>query len=137
MFQLVIEHQGGVDVTTHPSREVALAELVALLHGIGCDYRVIQATWEHSSYDLVTQHHVATAHDVFPPVCGHAVIEEICACGHTERDHDDAGCTAWMLRAGRPVACQCRDYRPISDEPTLFDDHAAAQDASAPARAAS
>ena len=103
MFQLVIEHQGGVDVTTHPSREVTLGELVAFLNGIGCDYRVIQATWEHSSYDLVTQHHLATAHDVSPPVCGHAVIEEICACGHTERDHDDAGCTflkRWLLVDG-------------------------------------
>ncbi len=49
MFHLVIDYGAAVDVTDHPSREVALGALFKHLDTIDCDYRVTQASWEYSN----------------------------------------------------------------------------------------
>jgi hypothetical protein len=120
MFHLVIDYGAAVDITEHPSREVALAELLKLLDTIDCNYRVTQATWEHSSYELLDRAAIAD-HGRAAPLAGHAVIEEVCGCRHCLNDHDEGGCTVQAIVEGRLVTCDCPAYQPITDEPTLFD----------------
>lgn len=124
MFHLVIDYQATIDITAHPSREVALGELLKFLDKADCDYRVTQATWEHSSYALL---HRAQVDDMLETGrCGQAVIEEICGCQHTNTEHDESGCLAQILAAGQVVGCGCPAYRPITGEPALFDIHSPA-----------
>ena len=138
MFHLVIDHQGVVDVTAHPSREMALSELLKILDRIDCDYRVIQASWDHSSYELLDRALLADPHGPRPLATGQAAIEQICGCQHSTADHDEAGCTVEMLVAGRVVECECRAYRPVAGEPTLFDIHSGEhRDSNSSIRAAS
>ncbi len=107
----------SLGLTDHPSREVALSALLKHLGTIDCDYRVTQASWEHSSYELLDRAAIAD-HGRAAPAAGHAVIEEVCGCG--DKHHED-GCTAEAITGGRFTRCGCPAYRPITGEPALFD----------------
>ena len=121
MFNLVINYQDSLAVTAHPSREVALGELLRFLDSVDSDYRVAQASWEHSSYKILDNAQAADFLDTRPLVTGHAVIEESCACQHPHDEHDEGGCTTQAHTAGRLTRCACPAYQPITGEPALFD----------------
>jgi hypothetical protein len=120
VFHLIIDYRAAVDVTKHPSREVAHGALLKHLDRIDCDYRVTQAGWEHSSYELLTRCDVVK-HGRAAPIAGHAVIEEVCACEDPVTEHEQNGCAAWKFIDGLLTRCGCRAYRPITGEPALFD----------------
>ena len=107
MFRLTIELPPHVTVQTHPNRELARAELLDCLTAAGLPYRTAAASWAYTSYTITAR--------------GHAVIEEICGCEHTEDEHHDNGCTFTSFECGRRVACPCPRYAPVPDAPTLFD----------------
>ena len=110
MFALTIEHLDTTAVTTHPSREAAHAPLLKILDETGRDYRVTPASWTHTGYEILG-----------PCGSGRAAIDELCACTHTGNQHEDAICTSYSFSAGRLVECGCTGYRPMCDDPTLFD----------------
>ncbi len=113
MFTLTIHDTDTTVVSTHPSREVAYAELVTFVEATGHRLHVTVASWTHTRY------HVITAHPA-EQVCGHAVIDELCACEHAEHEHDETGCTAMTVELGRLTQCGCIHHRPVSGEPPLF-----------------
>jgi hypothetical protein len=113
MFALNINHPHVTSMTTHPSRETALGQLDQFLDGTDHRPRVVAATWTHASYEILG----ATGNRVI----GHAVIDELCACAHPERDHEETGCTAISLDAGPVAECRCTGHRPLSGDPALFD----------------
>ena len=133
MFHLAIDHHASIDTTTHPNREVALGELVKFLDKIDCDYRVSQATWEHSTYEVLHRADLTDTQCSAPAVVGHAVIQEICECADPFDDHDESGCNALKTINGRLTRCPCPPaHRPQTSEATLFDDHPPAATACGP-----
>jgi hypothetical protein len=88
MFALTIEADDTTSVTTHPSREVAYAELVTFLESSGHPWRIAHASSTHSRFAIGE------------PSTGHAVIDELCACAHTEREYDESGCTVMEFQTG-------------------------------------
>jgi hypothetical protein len=121
MFQLAINHGASVSVTTHPSREVAFTELLAYLVGADYQYRITQASWTHSSYELFSGPESQVPDELVRSCAGTAVIEEICGCGDAEDQHEQAGCAAIYIVEGRLVTCGCPGYQPVTGDPTLFD----------------
>jgi hypothetical protein len=111
MFTLTIAHPQTSAVTAHPSREVALAELHRFLQSTGHRHRVVTAAWTHADYEIVG----GGGHTV-----GRAAIDEICACGHTARDHEEIGCTAISFEAGPFAECSCEGHRAATTEANLF-----------------
>jgi hypothetical protein len=116
MFELLIDQRGRVTVTAHPSREAALTALLRFLAADGGDYRVTEASREHSSYQLFARPYAGGR----TRATGRALIDEICACGHPFTEHDEDGCAVLPAR-GELVGCRCRGYRPVPRDPTLFD----------------
>jgi hypothetical protein len=94
--------------------------LLKHLDAIDCDYRVTQAKWEYSSYELLDRAAIADGGRA-APAAGHAVIEEVCGCGDSVDEHNEDGCTAEAITDGRLTRCGCPAYRPITGEPALFD----------------
>jgi hypothetical protein len=113
MFTLAIADADTTTVSTHPSREVAYAELVAFAEATGHRLHVTAASWTHTRYRITTG-------CSGEPVYGHAVIDELCACEHTEREHDETGCTAMQMRSSRIAQCPCAHHQPVCGEPSLF-----------------
>ena len=113
MFTLTIHDGDTTIVSTHPSREVAYAELVTFVEATGHRLHVTFASWTHTRY------HVITAHPA-EPVYRRAVIDELCACEHAEHEHDETGCTAMTVGLGRLAQCACIHHRPVCGEPSLF-----------------
>jgi hypothetical protein len=114
MFRLTIDLSPALTVSVHPSREVARAELLRFFTETGQAYRVTEAGWRHTCYDIV-----ARADD--QALLGRAVIDEVCGCDHTHHEHDEVGCTVTVLAHGRVADCNCRGYEPVPGDPTLFD----------------
>lgn len=114
MFRLTIDLPPAPTISVHPSREAARAELLRFFTETGQAYRVTEAGWTHTSYDIV-------AHSDPQPLLGRAVIDEVCACDHTNHEHDDIGCTVTVFQQGRLADCECRGYKPVSADPPLFD----------------
>jgi hypothetical protein len=112
MFAVTINHPHVTSMTTHPSRETALGQLDQFLDATDHRPRVVAATWTHARYEIL-------GHG--DHVVGHAAIEEICACTHPARDHDETGCTAASFVADRYIECRCAGHRPLSGDPALFD----------------
>ena len=111
MFALTINHPHISSMTTHPSREVALGQLNRFLDATDHRPRVVTATWTHSSYEIL-------GHGV--QIVGHAAVDEICACTHTARDHEEMGCTAISFDGGPIAECRCAGHRPVNNEADLF-----------------
>jgi hypothetical protein len=111
MFALTINHAVTSVETTHASRDVAYAELVAFVEAAGHGLRVEAATWTGANYHIL-------GHDEH--VIGRAALDEICACTHTERDHAATGCTAISFDAGPFAECGCTGHRPVDTEADLF-----------------
>jgi hypothetical protein len=114
MFRLTIDLPPAPTASIHPSREAARAELLRYFTETGQAYRVTEAGWTHTCYDIV-------AHSDGQPLLGRAVIDEVCACDHAHHEHDDVGCTVTVLEQGRVADCECRGYEPVPGDPTLFD----------------
>jgi hypothetical protein len=53
MFRLTIDLAPAATVRIHPSRELARAELLGFFDQTGHAYRVTDASWTHTSYDIV------------------------------------------------------------------------------------
>jgi hypothetical protein len=96
-----------------PSREAARADVLRFFIETGRSYRVAEAGWTHTRYDIV-------AHPEDKALLGRAVIDEVCACEHTHLEHDDVGCTVTVIERGRPAECECRGYEPVPGDPMLF-----------------
>jgi hypothetical protein len=111
MFVLRLNHPHTSSVTHHPSREVALVCLHCFLESTGHRLHVATATWTHARYEILDQ---------CDHVVGHAAVDEICACTHIARDHEETGCTAISFDAGPVAECRCPGHRPVSGEPSLF-----------------
>jgi hypothetical protein len=114
MFRLTIDLPPALTVSVHPSREVARTELLRFFTETGQAYRVTEAGWTHTRYDIV-------AHPEGQPLLGRAVIDEVCACDHAHHEHDDVGCTVTVFQQGRVADCECRGYEAVPGDPTLFD----------------
>jgi hypothetical protein len=117
MFALTINHPKTSAETTHASRDVAYAKLVAFLAATGHGLRVEAATWTRANYQIL-------GHD--DRIVGHAAIDEICACTHAERDHAETGCAAISFDAGPFAECGCTGHRPVDAEADLFPSEAPA-----------
>jgi hypothetical protein len=115
MFALTINHPGASLLTTHSGRDVAYAALVTFVEARGHGLRVEAATWTRANYQIL-------GHD--DRVLGHAAIDEICACTHTEREHAETGCTAISFGAGPFAECECTGHRPVDAEADLFSSEA-------------
>jgi hypothetical protein len=111
MFTLAIADADTTTVSTHPGRDVAYAELVTFLEATGRRLRVVAAAWTHADYEIL-------GHD--DRLIGHAAIDEICACTHAERDHEETGCTAISFDAGPFAECRCAGHWPTCTEADLF-----------------
>ena len=111
MFTLTINHPDTSAETTHASRDIAYATLVTFVEATGHGLRVEAATWTRANYQIL-------GHD--DRIIGHAAIDEICACTHTEREHTETGCTAISFDAGPFAECSCTGHRPIDAEADLF-----------------
>jgi hypothetical protein len=114
MFRLTIDLPPSPTAGEHPSREAARAELLRFFAETGQAYRVTEAAWTHTCYDIV-----AHADDQVP--LGRAVIDEVCGCEHAHREHDEIGCTVMVFEQGRIADCECRVYEAVPGDPTLFD----------------
>jgi hypothetical protein len=114
MFRLTIDLPPTATASEHPSREAARAELLRFFTETGQTYRVTEAAWTRTCYEIV-----AHADDRAP--LGRAVIDELCACGHAHHEHDDVGCTVTIFEQGPLADCECRGYEPVPGDPTLFD----------------
>jgi hypothetical protein len=114
MFRLTIDLPPNPTASLHPSREAARAELLRFFTVTGRAYRVAEAGWTHTRYDI-------DAHGDGQAALGRAVIDEVCACEHTHLEHDDVGCTVTVFEQGRTADCECRGYEPVPGDPTLFD----------------
>ncbi|MDT5181976.1 MAG: hypothetical protein QOI29_134 [Mycobacterium sp.] len=115
MFALTINHPRTSSLITHPSRDIAYGELVTFVEATGHGLRVEAATWTRADYQIL-------GHD--DRVIGHAAIDEICACTHTEREHTETGCTAISFDAGPFAECGCTGHRPVDAEADLFSSEA-------------
>jgi hypothetical protein len=114
MFRLTIDLPPTPVASDHPSREAARAELLRFFTETGRAYRVTEAAWTHTCYDVV-----ADADD--QALLGRAVIDEVCACEHAQHEHGEIGCTATIFEQGPLADCECRGYEPVPGDPTLFD----------------
>src|SRR5258705_10896524 len=114
MFRVTIDLPPAATVSVHPSRETARAELLRFFTETGQAYRVTEAAWTHTCYDVV-----ARVDD--QALLGRAVIDEVCACEHAHHEHDEVGCTATDFAQGPLADCECRGYEPEPGDPTLFD----------------
>jgi hypothetical protein len=114
MFRLTIDLPPAPTASVHPSRETARAELLRFFTETGHAYRVAEAAWTHTCYDVV-------AHADDQALLGRAAIDEVCACDHTHREHDDVGCTVTVFEQGGLADCDCRGYEPVPGDPMLFD----------------
>jgi hypothetical protein len=115
MFALTINHPRTSSLTTHPGREVAYANLITFLAATGHRPRALDANWTRSDFEII-------GHD--DRIVGHAAIDEICACMHTARDHEETGCTAISFDAGPFAECGCTGHRPVDTEADLFSSEA-------------
>jgi hypothetical protein len=88
---LAIADVDTTTVSSHPSRDVAYAELVMFLEATGQRLRVVAAGWTRADYEVLGRD---------DRLIGHAAIDELCACTHAARDHDETGCTAISFDAG-------------------------------------
>ena len=111
MFTLTINHPDTSAETTHASRDIAYATLVTFVEATGHGLRVEAATWTRANYQILGDD---------DRIIGHAAIDEICACTHTEREHTETGCTAISFDAGPFAECSCTGHRPIDAEADLF-----------------
>jgi hypothetical protein len=114
MFRLTIDLSPAPTASTYPSRETARAELLRFFAETGHAYRVTEAAWTHTGYDVV-----ARIDD--QALLGRAVIDEVCACEHAHHEHDEVGCTVADFAQGSLADCECRGYEPVPGDPTLFD----------------
>jgi hypothetical protein len=114
MFRLTIDLPPAPTDSIHPSRELARAELLRFFTETGQAYRVTEAGWTHTSYDIVERSDGRK-------LLGRGVIDKLCGCDHTHVEHDDVGCTVTVLEQARLADCECRCYEPVPGEPTLFD----------------
>jgi hypothetical protein len=114
MFRLTIDLPPTPTASIHPSRELARAELLCFFTETGRAYRVTEAGWTRTCYDIV-------ACSEGQELLGRAVIDELCACDHSHHEHDDVGCTVTAVERGRLADCECRGYEPLPGDPTLFD----------------
>jgi hypothetical protein len=114
MFRLTIDLPPAPTASVHPSRETARAELLRFFTETGQVYRVTEAAWTHTCYDIV-------ARSEGRALLGRAVIDEVCACEHAHHEHDEVGCTVTIFEQGRLADCDCRGYEPVPGDPTLFD----------------
>jgi hypothetical protein len=114
MFRLTIDLPPATTATAHPSREAARDELLRFFAETGQAFRVTEADWRHTSYEIV-----ATKENQL--VLGRAAIDEVCACEHAYSEHDEIGCTVTVLKQRPLTDCECRGYEPDSGDPTLFD----------------
>lgn len=112
MFRLTIDLPPAPTITVHPDREAARADLLRFFTETRQAYRVTEADWTHTSYDVIDQ---------ADTIAGCALIDELCACDHTHREHDDVGCTVATLERGQLTDCECRVYQPVSTDPALFE----------------
>jgi hypothetical protein len=115
MFALKIDHPNTCVETTHVSRDVAYAALVTLVEATGHGLRVEAATWTRATYQILGRDDC---------VIGHATIDEICACTHAARDHEETGCTAISFDVGPFAECGCTGHRPVDAEADLFSSEA-------------
>src|SRR6478609_4360784 len=106
MFRLTIDLPPAPAASVHACRESARAELLRFFTETGHAYRVTEAAWTHTCYDVV-----ARADD--QALLGRAVIDEVCACDHTHHEHDEVGCTVIVFEQGPPADCGCRGYQPV------------------------
>jgi hypothetical protein len=111
MFALTVNHPHVTSTTTHPSRETAVGKLDQFLDAAEYRPRVVAAVWTHASYEIL-------GHG--DHIVGHAAIDEICACTHAARDHEETGCTAISFEAGPFAECGCTGHRPVDTEADLF-----------------
>ena len=72
MFRLTIDLPPTPTASEHPSREAARAELLRFFTETGQAYRVTEAAWTHTCYDVV-------AHADDQALLGRAVIDAVCA----------------------------------------------------------
>ncbi|HYZ68706.1 MAG TPA: hypothetical protein VE666_13070 [Mycobacterium sp.] len=114
MSRLTIDLPPAPATSAHPSREVARDALLRFLGETAHAYRVTEAGWMHTSYDIVEDADGQT-------VLGRAHIDEVCACGHIHDEHDDIACTVMIFVHGRLTDCACRSYEPVAGDPTLFE----------------
>jgi hypothetical protein len=115
MFALTINHPRTGSLTTHASRDVAYSELVTFVEATGHGLRIEAATWTRANYQILGHN---------DRIVGHAAIDEICACTHAARDHDETGCTAISFDAGPFAECGCTSHRPVDAEADLFSSEA-------------
>ena len=111
MFTLAIADADTTTVSAHPSRDLAYAALVTFLEATGQRLRVVAAGWTRADYEI-------RGHD--DHLIGHATIDELCACTHAEREHEETGCTAISFEAGPFAECRCAGHRPACTEADLF-----------------
>src|SRR5512139_1408056 len=109
MFRLTIDLPPAPAISVHFSREAAHAALMRYLADTGHAHRLAETAWTHTSYVIG---------DRQTPL-GYAAIDEICACEHTHREHDDVGCTVSLLGDAGLSDCDCRCYQAVCDDPTL------------------
>ena len=111
MFALTINHPQVTSMTTHPSRETAVGQLDQFLDVTDHRPRVVAATWTRADFETL-------GHD--DRVIGHAAIDELCACMHAEREHDETGCAAISFESGPFAECRCTGHCPTDTEADLF-----------------
>jgi hypothetical protein len=111
MFTLTISHPRCSSTTSHPSREVALGQLDRFIEATGSRLHVVTAAWTQASYHILGH---------TDRIVGAAAIDEICACTHPARDHEESGCTAISFDAGPFAECRCAGHRPTHAETDLF-----------------
>jgi hypothetical protein len=114
MFRLTIDLPPAPATSAHPDREAARADLLSFFAETRRAHRVTEASWTHTSYDIIDP-------ACGQAICGRAAIDEVCACEHTHREHDDIGCTMTVVEHSGLTDCECRGYQPISADPALFD----------------
>jgi hypothetical protein len=110
VYRLTIDLPPLVSTSAHRTREAAFAALRQHFSATDHDRHLAEASWTHSRYDLT----------INATVIGHAVIDELCACEHTHREHDEVGCTVTEVGPAGLADCACRSYEPVRDDPALF-----------------
>jgi hypothetical protein len=111
MFRLTIDLPPAPIISAHRDRETAVTALSRHLGDTGHTPRVAWADWTHTRYDILGHRALA----------GCALIDEVCGCTHTHREHDDIGCTITVFDDKGLNDCGCRTYAPVSHDPALFD----------------
>lgn len=110
MFELTVERIDTLEVSTHPTRELAHAELLRIADEAGGEAHAVDAGWTCSRYEIRRRSgdHRLT---------GRAVITEVCRCGHPGDDHHDGWC-AGVHPDGRD--CGCPAYAAEDEPAALF-----------------